>query len=124
MESQLLKLSDVVTLNVGGQTFQTKKSTLKDAHYFDDKLVDEEVLFVDRSSKMFHHVLEYLRDNSYSFPKGLDLFKKELDFYKIKYEENKFKTNKLRENPKDTNDMIITLNIGGRVFQTKKEVLM
>lgn len=68
---QIEECDSIITLNIGGQLFQTMESTLKSRgeHYFSALLSGRcdivrdanETIFVDRSPIYFHHVLNYLR---------------------------------------------------------------
>lgn len=75
---------DNIKLNVGGIIFETTKSTLSLSLFFEKALSDtwkkDEVLFVDRSPKIFEHVLCLMRDVKYEYPKK---YLSELDFYQI-----------------------------------------
>lgn len=56
--------NDVVTINVGGKIFKTKRSTLKQSPYFIGKMNKKNVnIFVDRDPKLFRYILNYLRTN-------------------------------------------------------------
>jgi hypothetical protein len=76
----------LITLNVGGKLFCTKKETLLRSGYFRDLFelteLKEGPLFVDRSGKAFESVLEYLRDERRVVPLK---YRYELDFYRIEY---------------------------------------
>lgn len=75
-----------IRLNVGGQIFETTKETLLFSDYFKAFLTNwthDKEIFIDRSPKLFEHVLCLLRDPSYPYPKK---YKGELDFYQIKYD--------------------------------------
>lgn len=64
-----------IKLNVGGKIFETYQRTLIQSRYFnsmfskfaESKSNDE--IFIDRSSELFEHVLNYLRDSSFKIPK-------------------------------------------------------
>jgi hypothetical protein len=60
---------DQVTLNVGGKHFTTTRTTLRKASFFENKLDGpfKPSLFIDRSSKAFPLVLEFLRTGSVSY---------------------------------------------------------
>jgi len=75
-----------IKLNVGGRLFETTKETLQNSQYFVSLLTrwnnDEEIKFIDRSGKVFEHVLLFLQEPSYNYP---DKYLFELDFYGITY---------------------------------------
>jgi BTB/POZ domain/Hint-domain len=75
-----------IKLNVGGRLFETTKETLQNSEYFVSLLTrwnnDEEIKFIDRSGKVFEHVLLFLQEPSYNYP---DKYLFELDFYGITY---------------------------------------
>ena len=81
---------DTISVNVGGVTFQTTKSTLSLSSFFEKALSEtwkkDEVLFVDRSSKIFEHVLCLMRDVNYEYPKK---YLSELEFYGVKIKPQK-----------------------------------
>ena len=76
---------DNIKLNVGGTLYETTKSTLNLSSFFEKALSDTwkkgEVLFIDRSPKIFEHVLCLMRDANYEYPKK---YLSELDFYGVK----------------------------------------
>ena len=81
----------MINLNVGGIKFTTKLETLKKIAYFANGLTDSDLteeIFVDRSGKIFDHVLNIFRDPNSLFPTK---YKSELDFYDIDYKQVKFK---------------------------------
>jgi len=60
-----------IKLNVGGQLFETTKDTLMKSDYFKAFLSNwtfGETIFIDRSARLFDHVLCLLRDPSYHYP--------------------------------------------------------
>jgi len=75
-----------IKLNVGGTVFETTKDSLKNSTYLTSFIErwtkSNEAIFIDRSPKIFEHVLAYLRDFNYPYP---DKYSYELDFYGIKY---------------------------------------
>lgn len=74
---------DTISLNVGGVHFETTADTLRMSVYFSsflDNWTCREKLFIDRSGKIFEHVLILLRNPNYIFPSK---YKDELDFYGI-----------------------------------------
>ncbi len=88
---------EVVTLNVGGVTYTTTRSTL--AKYEDSMLGamfsgqfvptsfdNQGNYFIDRDGYMFRHILNFLRSGRLCLPQGfkdLDLLEAEADFYQI-----------------------------------------
>lgn len=92
-----MSAGDRVRVNVGGTEFETTRTTLQPARFFDALLSErwgvpspplgaegtqrQHVPFVDRSPHAFAHVLELLRDPSYPFP--WSRWKQELVFYGI-----------------------------------------
>lgn len=76
-----------VTVNVGGQKFETTKQTLCGrSEYFTSLFESSEIgndseIFIDRDPEPFKHVLGYLRDENYPFPRQLIY---ELDFFGIR----------------------------------------
>lgn len=80
----------MVKVNVGGTIFETTKDTLCRAPLFKnlfDDVNDESVIFINRSAKLFTHVLALLIDNAYPYPKK---YKNELDYYLIEYNDDSF----------------------------------
>ena len=76
-------------LNVGGERFETTFSTLKGSAYFRSWLGRwnfENEIFIDRSGKIFEHVLGVLRDPDYPYPEE---HLSELVFYGIPFTANK-----------------------------------
>ncbi|KAG2207926.1 hypothetical protein INT47_010910 [Mucor saturninus] len=62
--------SDIVKLNVGGQSFHTSRSKLMISAYFRNLLegdmkgtstIDDEEIFIDRCGMLFEYLLQYLR---------------------------------------------------------------
>jgi hypothetical protein len=85
-------MSDIITINVEGQIFQTKKETIFNIPYFSKLFMDEpektkEILFIDRSAKGFSHILQWIRNNEYKIPQKYRL---ELDFFGIEYKKSNF----------------------------------
>ena len=74
-----------IKLNVGGQIFETTKETLSFSSYFKALLSNNwkqtDIIFIDRSAKLFEHILCLLRDPNYIFP---NKYVSELDFYGFK----------------------------------------
>ncbi|ARF12672.1 BTB/POZ domain protein [Klosneuvirus KNV1] len=81
---------ETVKLNVGGVHFQTTKDTLIKSPYFSMMLngkwsIPKDEIFIDRSGKIFEHILNLLRDPTYSYP---EKYLSELDFYLMEQPEN------------------------------------
>nr|QYA18371.1 BTB/POZ domain contaning protein [Clandestinovirus] len=77
-----------LTVNVGGTTFTTTPSTIERIPYFAARLKNtpnkDAELFVDRSSTLFHYILDHARGNRCSFPasfEGRVTLIDECDFY-------------------------------------------
>ena len=83
----------VIKLNVGGQKFVTTYDTLMKSGFFRIMFeeYEEKNIFIDKSPKIFSHVLDYLRDNTYPYP---EKYENELKFYLIDYDKNTLHTNK------------------------------
>ena len=84
-----------VTLNVSGQHFEVNKSTLWKIPYFHDMINDcgiekDNVIFVNRSSHVFKHVLALIIDPLYPYPSK---YSYELDVYGVVYDKNKLLDN-------------------------------
>ncbi len=83
-----------IKLNIGGKIFETFKPIISKSGYFQNLLEDcldsSEIIFVNRSSKLFDHVLAYLIDDLHPYPKK---YAYELDFYLIKYDTDKLYDN-------------------------------
>lgn len=81
---------DIIKLNVGGIHFETTKDTLTKSPYFNAMFngkwsVSEDEIFIDKSGKIFEHVLNLLRDPNYYYP---EKYLSELDFYLINKPKN------------------------------------
>ena len=81
---------ETIKLNVGGVYFQTTKDTLIKSPYFSMMLngkwsIPKDEIFIDRSGKIFEHILNLLRDPTYSYP---EKYLSELDFYLMEQPEN------------------------------------
>jgi len=59
-------MDSIVTLNVSGRIFQTKRSTLKKSAYFNS--IDDDEIFIDDDPDIFKHVLNLLRFKYYNVP--------------------------------------------------------
>ena len=80
---------ETVRLSVGGVLFETTKDTLSRSTYFNSLFnrwnnnLDNKPYFIDRSGKLFEHILGYLRNPEYPYPWK---HYAELDFYGIEYD--------------------------------------
>jgi hypothetical protein len=83
-------MTEIITLDIEGTIFKTRKETLLRIPYFTnlftDTCYDNEPIYRDRSARGFSHILNLARDANYKFPHK---YKCELDFYNIKYLECK-----------------------------------
>jgi len=78
-------MSDIVTLDVGGQIFRTDKKTLMPSAYFRslfDRWDTTEVHFIDRDSENFRQILALLRDPNHTISENM-LY--ELQYYGIEF---------------------------------------
>lgn len=78
-------LPDIVKINVGGTIFTTTRDTLvkyagshlammvgnDDFLYFGSRSKDKEILFIDRNSKWFEYILDFLRDDKQIPPRSV-----------------------------------------------------
>lgn len=74
----------IITLDVGGTIFKINQKHLLKSEFFQNLFEDcsyGEPIFIDRCPHIFKHVLGYLRDNTYPYPKRYSF---ELDFFLIK----------------------------------------
>ena len=74
-----------VTINVGGTNFETTVSTLRKSQYLDRIIsnewnADNKPIKIDRSAVLFGHVLSFLRNPDYPYPRK---HVGELDFYAV-----------------------------------------
>ena len=80
----------MIKLNIGGGIFETNIETLSKADFFKNLFADcgipTDIIFINRSSKLFTHVLVFLIDEKYPYPKK---YFRELDYYLISYDKNK-----------------------------------
>ena len=103
------EVGTLVTLSLRGTLYKTYLETLKGSEILSARLSDrwggkEEVIFLDRSPRIFQHVLSYLRNSQYPFPKE---FRFELEFFCIDFVEEKPIINDFKS-PED----IISLHAG------------
>ncbi|CAN5841817.1 hypothetical protein BH23THE1_BH23THE1_35050 [soil metagenome] len=110
-------MSDRIVLNVGGTIFETTSTTLQKSSYFSGCLEFNDNLknstkdnpyFIDRDPILFNHVLNYLRDTQYPYPKE---YVYELEYYRVKYNninliDKEEMANKLVKSIKSQNDAI------------------
>lgn len=103
------KMSDIITINVGGTKFTTTKTTLQTSEYFKALFTrwnTNNEIFVDRDPIAFTQILNYLRDIN----NKIDIkYKNEVDFYGIKY---KFE------------DPIIKISAIGTRYEVRKSTLI
>ncbi|XP_072172538.1 uncharacterized protein [Diadema setosum] len=120
-----------VGLNVGGIVFQTSSTTLNSQpeNFFTSLLSgqfesakDEAGNFlIDRDGQIFRHVLNYMRNGKLVLPERFDelaLLDQEADFFQLGSLKADIKA--LRE---ATLAESVTLNVGGRIYQTTRSVL-
>ncbi len=80
-----MEASNFIQINVGSKIFKTTTQTLCRSGYFKKALENhdnEKTLYVDADEENFSHVLSYLRNPKYPFPRK---YYYELDFYQIDY---------------------------------------
>ncbi len=79
-----------IILNIQGQIFETDYNTILKIPYFKDMFEHcgrpNEIIFVNRSSHIFKHVLGLITDSFYPYPIK---YKFELNFYGIDYKDMK-----------------------------------
>ncbi|XP_072172539.1 uncharacterized protein [Diadema setosum] len=123
--------SSYVGLNVGGIVFQTSRTTLtsQSENFFTPLLSgqfesakDESGNFlIDRDGQIFRHVLNYLRNGKLVLPERfaeLALLEQEADFFQLgslKADIHTLREASLAES--------VTLNVGGKIYQTTRNVL-
>ncbi len=74
-----------IKINVCGKIFETYKETLLKSDYLKHMMADcddSSQIFINRSPSVFKHVLAYLIDDAYPYPK---IYESELKFYLINY---------------------------------------
>jgi len=82
-----MEKNEVVTFNVGGEIFQTTKTTIITSGYLTNLISSgfsessaNNAIFIDRDPHNFRHILSLLRDSNHPFPRDI-LY--ELEFYGI-----------------------------------------
>uniref|UniRef100_A0A6C0C724 Potassium channel tetramerisation-type BTB domain-containing protein n=1 Tax=viral metagenome TaxID=1070528 RepID=A0A6C0C724_9ZZZZ len=76
----------LITLNISGKIFKVPYDIIRKAQLFDNMLNDCEIInevVIDRSAKLFKHVLSYLIDDKYPYPRK---YYSELDYYLVPYD--------------------------------------
>lgn len=102
------KMAEIIKVNVGGKLYDITKNTLVKIPYFVDMIKDcndNQIIFVERSSLVFDHVLAYVIDNNHPYP--LDLCY-ELYFYGVSYHKSD----------------IFRVNISEKIFEVKLTTLL
>jgi hypothetical protein len=83
-----------VKFNVGGQIFETTTSTIQRSHYLRTLINGQfseninTTIFIDRSARLFEHVLCFLRNPEYDYPSK---HRSELDFYGVEHNISDFR---------------------------------
>lgn len=98
---------DIYRLNVSGKLYDIKHDILIKIPYFMEYInsdVKEPVCFIQRSSKVFDHVLAYVIDRLHPYPSK---YFYELDFYGLTYKKEFYKVNML-----------------GKIYHLKTDLLM
>jgi len=75
-----------VILNVSGRQFEVSKEILSKSQLFNGLLTDcqiDRTITIDRSPKLFEHVLAYLVNDKYPYPRK---YYSELDYYLVVYD--------------------------------------
>jgi len=133
-------LNDIVTLNVGGEKFETTRQTLLNdpssmlAKMFDPVsplqpgVLRDGAYFIDRDPTYFRVILNYLRSGQLivdgSAP--IEAIKTEASYFGLvdleeQVNQKTTDTEKDKSEPSDTDEFL--LNVGGEVFVTTKETL-
>ncbi len=80
----------MINLNVCGIHFEVEKNILCKSEYFLNMFTDcnecDNIINVNRSPHIFKHILAYLIDDNYLYPKK---YESELKFFLINYDKNK-----------------------------------
>ena len=75
---------NIITLDVGGTIFKASYTCLIKCEFFNSLLHDipyiNELIYIDRCGHVFKHVLGYLRNDNYPYPKK---YVEELDYFLI-----------------------------------------
>lgn len=78
----------MINLNVSGKKYEISREVLSRSQLFAGLLADcphDNKIMIERSPKLFEHVLAYLFDNKYPYPMK---YYPELDYYLISYEKS------------------------------------
>ena len=105
---------ETIKLNVGGKIFETTRHTLTLSSYFNSyfsRWNNQSIIFIDRSYKLFEHVLAFLRNPNYPFPVQ---HKDELDFYGINHDFGDYK-DQLSQLEEEVKQLKICLKTGDRM---------
>ena len=98
-------------LNVSGKTFEVQKEVLMKMEYFKSMITDcddqNRTIFVPRSQHIFNHVLSYVIDRSYPYPKKYEF---ELKFYGITYNKLYDKNEEIIATINNTYDKMYMIN--------------
>lgn len=79
--------NEIITLNVSGTIIQVPKNLLSELEYFKELLnTDNNEIFINYSPMLFDHMLSFLRDPLYLFPRK---HVSTLDYFKIPYDVSK-----------------------------------
>ena len=114
---KLSHLDRIVTLNIGGQIYSTKQSTISnnvDSQSFLARLIDNptpnnEPYFIDRDGKYFSYFLNYFREKKLTFPANNDELKQlliEAKFYQLDRLINEIENRFNRNNEQSQRDSI------------------
>ena len=127
----------IVKLNVGGKTFVTHRNTLSGSTYFENlldgelkanKCVNDDQIFIDRSSYLFEYVLQLLRLRIITIEKKkLNSLKQEAEYYQFKdmvaaIEQMQKNTSDLEETFEimDLNEYFMSVNFHGSTSTTSE----
>jgi len=114
---------------VRGVVFPVSVEIIKKSKYLSELITDKSKEYakvnnfrIDRSPKLFEHVLNYLTDDNYPFKRK---YKSELDFYQIEYDESKLypPNDKKEVNNKASNGKRFTFNLRGKKFTTTHDTI-
>lgn len=109
----------ILTFNIGGQIYSTKRSTIEDnvdPHSFLALLINSPIeldkhghYFIDRDGKSFSHILNYFREKKLPFVKDNDELKQlliEAKFYQIDRLMNEIENRFNRNNEKNQRELV------------------